>query len=65
MGFCPSKKAFRADMVPTMPGTSALSMDMLPSVIYQPPRFWLKERAPSNTQAMSVTEETFQMSRAG
>ena len=60
VGFCLSKKAFWADMIPTTPGTSASSMDMLSIVTYQLPRFWLKEVAESNIPVMLVTEETSQ-----
>ena len=63
VGFCLSKKEFWAEMVPTTPGMSALSMDVLSIVTYQLPRGWLKEVAPENIKYMSVTEETSQVSR--
>ena len=61
MAFWLSRKEFWVDMIPTAPGTSALSMDALSIVIYQPPRFWSNEAAESNILVMSVTEETFQV----
>ena len=63
-GLCPSRKGFRAEMVPTIPGTSALSMEVLSIVTYQLPRDWLKEEvALENIKYISVTEETSQVSR--
>ena len=60
VGFCPSRKTFWADMVPTTPGMSALSMDVLSIVTYQLPRFRSKESAPENIPFMFVTDETSQ-----
>ena len=59
----PSSTAFCAEMVPTVPGTSALSMDVLFIVTYQLPRFWSKSEAPENMPSMLVTDETSQSLR--
>ena len=50
-------------MVPTTPGMSSLSMDVLSITMYQLPRFWSKEVAPSNMLDMLVTEDTSQPPR--
>ena len=52
---------FCADMVPTVLSAVAVPFtDVLLSVMYHGPRFWVKALALMNMNSMSVTEETFQ-----
>ena len=46
-----------------MAAPDSRSMEALSSTMYQFPRFWLKEVAPSNMSNMSVTDETSQALR--
>ena len=54
-----ASQSFCGKIVPTVV-SDARSTEVLSSVMYHFPRFWLKPLAPVNIWVMSVTDETFQ-----
>ena len=54
----PPRKEFCAEIFPTVLVASPSSIDVSSSVMYQLPRFWVKESAPKNMSDMPVTPET-------